>query len=140
MSSQVTLDDLWGSSEEEVPIKSSFNSNVLAKYFQQKLLSSSWYTGFGIVNQRALAGQFAKWKKNNTEYATVVAMIDLYMSDYTMRGNVPGWQDFVYKRDKLASSISNTGEKSQSLDKWDALDAEYDEEAEMQAYLARRSK
>lgn len=139
MTSQEFLDDLWGPSEQEEPLKSStFNSVKLAKYFQDKLISSYWYRGFGIVNLRALSGQLAQWKRANVSAEMVHNMIDLYMSDYTMRGKVPGWQDFVYQRDKLATTLSNTGDKSQAVDKWDQREADYDEDAAMRDYLARR--
>jgi hypothetical protein len=141
MTSQEFLDDLWGSPTPEVPIKSSnFNSVKLAQYFQTQLQSAQWYKGFGIVNLRALAGQIAKLKGPEVTAETVYAMIDRYMADHTMRGKAPGWQDFIYQRDRLVSSLSNTGENTQPLDKWDQRAAEYDEDEEMRQYLAERNK
>jgi hypothetical protein len=139
MVSDEFLIDLWGSPEPEVPIKSSvFNSITLTKYFQDRLLSSSWYKGFGIVNQRAMAGQLSQWKRLGVPADTVYAMIDLYMEDYTMRGKSPSWQDFIYQRDKLASSLPNTGDKSQ-LDTDPLLEADYNPEEAMRQYLAERN-
>lgn len=141
MTSQEFLDDLWGSPEPEVPIKSSsFNSVKMAQYFQSSLFDAHWSTGFAAVNIRALAGQFAQWKKNGATTEQVTDMIDLYMLEPTFRGKVPGWQDFLNRREQLASYLSNTGEKTQPLDKWDAREAEYDDDAAMQEYLARRKK
>lgn len=140
MPSQDFLDDLWGSPEPEVPIKSSpFNSIAMARYFQDSLLAAKWYHGFGIVNHAALAGQFARWKRAGVESDTVYDMIDAYMTDYTLRGKAPSWQDFLYQHEKIASSLLSTGGKSQ-LDKYDVLEAEYDEEEAMRLYLERKNK
>lgn len=141
MTSHTLWDDLWGSPEPEVPIKSStFNSVKMAQYFQRCLFDAYWSTGFASVNLKALSGQFAQWKKNGATSDQVTAMIDLYMLEPTMRGKVPGWQDFLSRREQLASYLSNTGEKSQEkpLDNWDRREAEYDEDEALRKYLARR--
>lgn len=145
MPSEDFLADLWGSPEPEQPLKSSksnsFNSIKLAQYFQSSLFDSYWATGFAAVNIKALAGQFAQWKKNGATVEEVTAMIDLYMLEPKMRGKNPGWQDFLYRREQLATSLASTGEKTQhtaELDKWDKLDEEYDDEAELRKYLESR--
>lgn len=140
MVSQDAWDDLWGSSEEEAPIKSSsYNSVKLAKYFQESLLRSQWYRGFGIVNIAALSSHFAKWKKTITvDQAT--AMVDLYMNSADQRGKAPGWEDFVYRRDQLLAALTEKEEIQEELDSYDRRMEEYDEEAEMAAYLARRNR
>lgn len=140
MTSQEFLDDLWGSSEEKVPTKSStFNSLKIAQYFQDQLQRSSWYTGFGIVNLRALAGQIARWKTTGLTAETAYAMVDAYMNNHKLRSKAPGWQDFINKRDIIATSLLDLGENTQ-LDNWDAAEENYDEEAAMRAYLERKGK
>lgn len=140
MPSQDFLDDLWGSPEPEVPIKSStFNAVKMAKYFQDSLLAAKWYHGFGIVNHRALAGQFVQWRKAGVVADTIYEMIDAYMRDYKLRGEAPSWQDFLYRREKIATSLASTGEKTQ-LDTYDALEADYDEERAMKEYLERKNR
>ena len=117
MTSQNIWDDLWGSpKEEEVPIKPSYNSVELAKYFQDKFIGAEWHSGFGMVNIQALAAQFAKWK-SRTDSATVRAMIDLYMTDATMRGKNPGWTDFLGHAEQISAKL-----KPQSTeDEWERL-------------------
>lgn len=139
MTSQNIWDDLWGSPEPEVPIKSSYNSVHLAQYFQQELLATSWYKGFGIVNLRALASQIAKWKGKVTA-DQVRAMVDLYMASPKHRSTNASWQDFVYRRDELAASLLETEEKTQVVDNYAQRMEEYDEEAELAAYLERRKR
>lgn len=133
MTSQEFLDDLWGSSEPEIPAKS-FNSMKLAQYFQQKLLESRWYVGFGIVNLRALAGQFARWKTTGLTAETAYAMVDAYMNTASLRSKVPGWQDFINQRDKVLAHVSDPPE----VDKWTEAEEDYDEVEAMKAYLERK--
>lgn len=131
MTSQDFLDDLWGSSEEKTPTKSSkYNSVDLSIYFRDSLINASWYKGFGIVNLRALAGQFAKWKKTGLTRDQAYGMVDAYMSTYTLRGNAPGWQDFVNNRDKILGAVDK---KPEAVEEWD-------EDKAMQEYLARRKR
>ena len=138
MVSQDAWDDLWGSSEEKAPTKSSsYNSVNLARYFQEQLLRSSWYRGFGVVNIQVLASQFAKWK-NVVTADRLTAMIDFYMNTADQRGNAPGWQDFVYRRDQLLSALLKSEEQEQELDNYELRMEEYDEEAELAAYFERR--
>lgn len=126
MTAQNIWDDLWGSPEqEEIPITSSYNSNHLAKYFQDKFFAATWYSGFGMVNLRALAGALAKWKLT-TDADTIRAMIDRYMTDESLRGRNPGWQDFLYNAEKIATSLTSTGEKAQPKDKWDLMEEEWE--------------
>lgn len=117
MTAQDIWDDLWGSPKElEVPIKPSYNSVELAKYFQDKFIGAEWHSGFGMVNIQALAAQFAKWK-SRTDSATVRAMIDLYMTDATMRGKNPGWTDFLGHAEQISAKL-----KPQSTeDEWERL-------------------
>lgn len=125
MTSQNIWDDLWGSPQPEVPIKSSYNSNELARYFQDRLHEAIWYSGFAMVNLRALAGSLAKWK-TTADPDTVRAMIDRYMADKSFRGKNPGWQDFLYNAEKIATSLANTGENTQQKDKWDLMEEEWE--------------
>lgn len=112
-------DDLWGSPEEEAPIKSStYNSVKLARYFRDSFSRAKWHSGFGMVNERALAGALAKWK-TRTDHDTVISMIDTYMADETIRGKNPGWQDFLYKAEQIATSLTSTGEKTQPKTMWE---------------------
>lgn len=139
MTSQDFLDDLWGSPKEETPAKSSsFNSVKLALYFEHKLQESSWYTGFGIVNRRALSGTFARWKQTGLTSEQAYAMVDAYVGHADLRGSVPGWQDFINKRDTVLQHL--TKNLHEPVDKWTTAEAEYDEEAAMQEYLKRKGK
>ena len=117
MTSQNIWDDLWGSpNEEEIPIKSSYNAVKLARYFQDQFIGAPWHSGFGMVNIKALAAQLAKWK-SRTDSATVRAMIDLYMTDATMRGKNPGWTDFLGHAEQISAKL-----KPQSTeDEWERL-------------------
>lgn len=117
MTAQDIWDDLWGSSEEKkVPAKPSYNSIELAKYFQDKFIGAEWHSGFGMVNIQALAAQFAKWK-SRTDSDTVKAMIDLYMTDATVRGKNPGWTDFLGHAEQINAKL-----KPQSTeDEWERL-------------------
>jgi len=122
LTTQDIWDDLWGSPDEpEVPIKSSYNSNHLARYFQDKLFAAPWYSGFGMVNLRALAGALAKWK-SKTDSDTVRAMMDRYMEDASLRGKNPGWQDFLYNSERIAQHLKPVVVK----DKWDLLEEEWE--------------
>lgn len=117
MTSQDIWDDLWGSpKEEEVPTKPSFNSVELAKYFQDKFIGATWHSGFGMVNIQALAAQFAKWK-SRTDSATVRSMIDLYMTDASVRGKNPGWTDFLGHAEQISAKLSPQSEE----DEWERL-------------------
>lgn len=124
MTSQEFWDDLWGSPEkEEVPIKSSYNSVKLAKYFQDKFIGAPWHAGFGMVNLQALAAQFAKWK-SRTDSDTVKAMIDLYMEDVSLRGKNPGWTDFLRQAEHINARLNPTAVKSE----WDLIEEEWEKE------------
>lgn len=134
MTSQDFLDDLWGPSEKKTPIKSSkYNSVDLAIYFRDTMVNSSWYKGFGIVNLRALSGQFAQWKKTGLTSDEAYAMVDIYLTTFSLRGSAPGWQDFVNNRDKILAHV-------RELDKQAAHEEEWDEDKAMQEYLARRNR
>jgi hypothetical protein len=117
LTTQNIWDDLWGSpKKEEVPIKSSYNSIELAKYFQDKFIGAEWHSGFGMVNIQALAAQFAKWK-SRTDSATVRSMIDLYMTDAAMRGKNPGWQDFLGHAEQISAKLKPQSKE----DEWTRL-------------------
>jgi hypothetical protein len=122
LTSQDIWDDLWGSQKkEEIPKKSSFNSVALAKYFQDKFIGAPWHSGFGMVNIQALAAQFAKWK-SRTDSDTVKAMIDLYMTDASLRGKNPGWTDFLGHAEQINAKLNPVSVK----DEWDLLEEELD--------------
>lgn len=142
MVSQNIWDDLWGSpDEEEAPIKSStFNSITLAQYFQRQYSASKWLKGFASVNIRALAGQFAQWKKGGMSAEQVTSMIDAYMVESSLRGNNPGWQDFLYRSEQIAQYLGKSEQVQEELDKIDQEIEDFDEEAAMAEYLARRNR
>lgn len=120
MAAQNIWDDLWGDSEkEEIAPESSYNSNYLAKYFQDRFFEAPWQSGFGMVNLRALAGALAKWKPK-TDFDTVKAIIDRYMTDQSFRGKNPGWQDFLYNAERIAQSLLPV------KDKWDLMEEEWE--------------
>ena len=122
MTSQDIWDDLWGSpKKEEIPIKSSYNSVELAKYFQDKFIGATWHSGFGMVNVQALAAQFAKWKAR-TDSATVRAMVDLYMEDASFRGKNPGWTDFLGQAELINAKLTAKPVK----DEWDLFEEEWE--------------
>ena len=124
MTSQEFWDDLWGSpKEEEVPIKSSYNSVALAKYFQDKFIGAPWHAGFGMVNIQALAAQLAKWK-SRTDSDTVRAMMDLYMEDSSLRGKNPGWTDFIRQAEQISARLNPIAVKSE----WDLIEEEWEKE------------
>lgn len=138
MTSQDFLDDLWGSPEEAPAKSSTFNSVKLATYFEHKLQSSKWYTGFGIVNRKALAGSFARWKQTGLTSDQAYAMVDAYMDNASLRSNVPGWQDFINRRDMIIQHLNK--HLHPEVDKWSELEEDYDEDAAMKAYLERKRK
>lgn len=120
--SESIWDDLWGSpKKEETPIKSSYNSVELAKYFQDKFIGATWHSGFGMVNIQALAAQFAKWK-SRTDAATVIAMIDCYMADATVRGKNPGWPDFLMHAEEINKKLNPVTQKSE----WERIQEEWE--------------
>jgi hypothetical protein len=111
------MDDLWGTSKSaEIPIKPSFNARELAKYFQDQFIGAEWHSGFGMVNVQALSGAIAKWK-SRTDSATVRAMIDLYMSDASVRGKNPGWTDFLSHAEAINVKLTAKPEE----DEWTRL-------------------
>lgn len=99
-----------------MPIKSSYNSIELAKYFQDQFIGAEWHSGFGMVNIQALAAQFAKWK-SRTDSATVRSMIDLYMTDATLRGKNPGWTDFLGHAEQINAKLKPQSDE----DEWTRL-------------------
>lgn len=111
------------SKEKEVPPKPSYNSIELAKYFQDKFIGAEWHSGFGMVNVQILSAQFAKWK-SRTDAATVRAMIDLYMTDVTMRGKNPGWKDFLAHAEQINAKLTLKPVKSE----WDIIREEWERE------------
>lgn len=132
MTSQNLWDDLWGSPEPEIPMKS-FNSIKMAQYFQERLFDASWSTGFASVDIRALSSQLVKWRNNGATAEDVTAMIDLYMSDNTMRGKVPGWKDFLYRREQLSEHLKKSVPSA-------SVEEGFDEDQAMKDYLARRNR
>lgn len=123
--SQEFWDDLWGSpKKEEVPIKSSYNSVKLARYFQDQFIGAPWHSGFGMVNLQALSAQFAKWK-SRTDSDTVKAMIDLYMSDASVRGKNPGWTDFLRQAEQISNRLKPA---TPVMDEWALIEQEWEEQ------------
>lgn len=109
--------DMWKDEKGEVTSPPpSYNPMKLAIYFQDKFIGAEWHSGFGMVHVKALAAQFAKWE-SRTDSATVRAMIDLYMSDHTVRGKNPGWTDFLGHAEQINAKL-----KPQSTeDEWTRL-------------------
>jgi hypothetical protein len=114
--------DLWDdTSEEEVVPKSSFNSMKLAEYFRKRFQAAAW-SGFGVINVRAMAGSLTNWK-DKTDSATMMSMMDLYMQDASLRGKNPGWQDFLYRAEQISAKLAPVVVE----DKWDRLEREWEE-------------
>lgn len=76
-----------------------------------------------MVNLQALAAQFAKWK-SRTDSATVRAMIDLYMTDESLRGKNPGWTDFLGHAEMINAKLTAKPVK----DEWDLIEEEWERE------------
>lgn len=109
--------DIWKDEKEEVtPPPPSYNPMKLAMYFQDKFIGAEWHSGFGMVNLKALAAQFSKWK-SRADSATVKAMIDLYMTDASVRGNNPGWTDFLGHAEMINAKLKPSTEE----DEWTRL-------------------
>jgi len=114
--------DMWEDEKEEAPLPpSSYNPIKLAMYFQDQFIGAPWHSGFGMVNIKALAAQLAKWK-SRADSATVTAMIDLYMTDASVRGKNPGWTDFLGHAEQINAKLNPKSEK----DEWDLLEEELD--------------
>lgn len=121
--SQNIWDDLWGSSsKEETAPKSSFNAMELAKYFQSEFQNAQWHSGFGLINVRALAGAIAKWK-SRSDADTVRSMINLYMSDASVRGKNPGWTDFLVQAEQIHAKLKPA---TPAPNKWDLMEQEWE--------------
>lgn len=129
MNSQSIWDDLWGDSKEVIAPVSSYNSNKLARYFQDKYHAAPWNSGFGIINIRALAGAFVKWKGKHSA-DTVMVMIDLYMEDQRFRGKNPGWSDFLFHAEQLGKAATGMARTilpgSTSKDRWTIMQEEWE--------------
>lgn len=115
--------DMWKELEEPEPVMVRFNSNTLATYFQRQYSKAAWVSGFALSNHAALRGAFAKWKKAGATAEQVTAMIDAYMEKPELRGKNPGWKDFLYQREKLATIVLSTGENTQ-LTEWERMELE----------------
>lgn len=116
--------DIWKDEKEEVtPPPPSYNPMKLAMYFQDKFIGAEWHAGFGMVNIKALAAQFSKWK-SRADSATVKAMIDLYMTDESVRGRNPGWTDFLGQAEAINAKLTQKPVK----DEWDLIEEELERE------------
>lgn len=118
----MSIEDVWkelGDSprkEKETPQKPSFQGRELARYFQDQFIGAPWHSGFGMINVQALSMHIAKWK-SRTDSDTVKAMIDLYMTDASVRGKNPGWEDFLRHAEEINAKL-----KPQSTeDEWERL-------------------
>lgn len=118
--SQNIWDDLWGDTPEPEIAPKSFNAMKLALYFKDKFQLADW-SGFGVTNVRALAGALSPWR-TKTDADTIVTMMDAYLTDPTLRGKNPGWQDFLYRAEQIHAKLNPSLVK----DKWDLLEEEWD--------------
>lgn len=76
----------------------------LASHFQELAIETWVGTGPGPVNVDALAGSFARWRKNDgIEPAVAKVMIDLFLNGSVpgQRSSTPLWQTFLRLRAKL---------------------------------------
>ena len=121
MTADEAWNDIWGDSDKEITPMSSYNSMKLAQYFRNKFQAASWNQGFGVTNMKALAGAFAQWK-GKQEAVTVMAMVDKYMADPSLRGKNPGWSDFIFRAEQIAASLSSVPVK----DKWTLMEEEWE--------------
>lgn len=112
--------ELWGSSEEEVPVVS-FSGMNLAKYFKKQFDRAEW-SGFAMVNLVALAAQLNRWK-GKVDEDKIQKCIDLYMSDASLRGKNPGWKDFLYRLEQIHARLS----PAPTEDKWAKLEKEWED-------------
>lgn len=120
--SQEVWDDLWGDSkEEEIAPKSSFNSIELATYFRKIFQAAKW-SGFGVVNICTFAAALTHWK-TKTDSATMRSMMDLYVTDASLRGKNPGWQDFLYRAEQISAKLTVI----EPEDKWAKYEREWEE-------------
>lgn len=116
--------DIWRDEKEEVaPPPPSFNARELARYFQDQFIGAPWHSGFGMINVQALSGAIAKWK-SRADSATVKAMIDLYMTDASVRGKNPGWTDFLGHAEQINAKLTAKPVK----DKWDLEQEEWEQQ------------
>lgn len=113
--------DMWKDEKEEVTPPPSFNARELAKYFQDQFIGAPWHSGFGMINVQALSGAIAKWK-SRTDSDTVKAMIDLYMTDASVRGKNPGWTDFLAHAEQINAKLTAKPTKSE----WDLIEEEWE--------------
>jgi hypothetical protein len=114
--------DLWDDSDkEEIVPQSSFNSMKLAEYFRKRFQAAAW-SGFGVVNSRAMAGSLTNWK-DKTDSDTMMSMMDLYMKDASLRGKNPGWQDFLYRAEQINAKLHPVLVE----DEWDKIEREWEE-------------
>jgi hypothetical protein len=107
------LKDIWGPSEIEVaPSGVTWNALKMAQYFQNELFKQHWCKGFAMVNVRALSSALSKWRTQGKTSEQVTALIDTYMSDASVRGQNPGWQDFLYRAEKISARVPETRQKT----------------------------
>lgn len=136
MTNQDFLDELWGASSEAPQKPSTFNSVKLALYFRERFFEVTWTSGFASTDVNALAGALAKWKKAGALADDVIAMIDKYMDDPSVRGKNPGWRDFLYHKEQISAALAKTEKTSVWSDRVEESDAD----AVLAEFLAKRRK
>ncbi len=97
--------DLWGPSESEAALLGFWNANDMAEYFRVAMTKSSWYSGVGSYNSRAMAASFKKWREAGKTEEDVKALIDCYHDTPEARGTNPGWKDFLYRAEAISAML-----------------------------------
>lgn len=97
--------DLWGPSESEAALLGFWDANKMAEYFRLAMYKSSWYSGVGAFNARAMAASFKKWREAGKTEEDVKALIDFYHATPEARGTNPGWKDFLYRSEAISAML-----------------------------------
>lgn len=111
------LNDLWGSPDvEEAPavVDENWNSLKMAKYFESEMFKQNWATGFAYVNVMALTNVMKKWKAQGITASQVRELIHAYMTDTSLHGKNPGWQDFAYRAQGISAQRVSEPSKSRT--------------------------
>lgn len=109
----MSFDDVWAMWQDEDTSspaigfggreKVAWDAKKVAKHFEQRLFDAKWHKGFVMVNVEALASQLRKWRDAGKTEEEVRSLIDTYMTVPEARGSNPGWKDFLYRAEKIAS-------------------------------------
>lgn len=122
---------MWQDEEDSTPSpaigfggreKVKWNALKMAQYFEKKLFDAKWHRGFVVVNVRALSTQLTKWRNSGRSEEEVRNLIDKYMSDEKNRGQSPGWQDFLYRAEKIAATVAPTAPETRQRTEDELLD------------------